>query len=63
MTAELRPFSTVPVSPQNLPVRLALLTTAPDGSNREVVYVLRHTRQGKLVLNRDDFATDAPRSN
>jgi len=63
MTAELRPFSTVPLSPQNLPVRLALATTAPDGSKREVLYILRSTRQGKLVLNRDDFATDGPRSN
>lgn len=63
MTTELRPFSTVPLSPQNLPVRLALATTAPDGSKREVVYILRYTRLGKLVLNRDEFASDAPRSN
>ncbi|MCK6530779.1 hemin uptake protein HemP [Myxococcota bacterium] len=62
MHAEPSPSSPLALSPRNLPLRVVLKVPERDGAAREVVYVLRYTRQGKLVLNRDEFAIEAPAS-
>lgn len=46
----------MPLLPRDLPMRLVLKVPEPGRGEREVVYVLRYTRQGKLVLNKDEFA-------
>lgn len=53
---------TLTVKPSELPLRVVLVL--PDGTagGRAVAYVLRHTRAGGLLLNKDDLAPRADKA-
>jgi len=46
------------VRPAELPLRLVLEFPSDSGGTAERVYVLRVSRRGRLLLNRDEMAED-----
>jgi len=50
-----RTSPTILMKPDELPARVVLQVHLPSGEVEERSYVLRLTRRGRLLLNRDEF--------
>lgn len=47
--------NTILMEPAELPTRVVLRVHLPSGEVEERSYILRLTRRGRLLLNRDEF--------